>query len=96
MAFALVGVVVAVVLFLVLRPEDESREALDAGRPLPAALQRVLLSTALRVLLAARLGLQPRRPARWLEGGEAFNVHFGLLARIAPFAVREADGKREV
>jgi hypothetical protein len=25
----------------------------------------------------------------WLEHGEAFNVYFGLLARLAPFAVRE-------
>jgi hypothetical protein len=32
----------------------------------------------------------------WLEGGEAFSVYFWLLARIAPFAVREAEGRREV
>jgi hypothetical protein len=32
----------------------------------------------------------------WLENGEAFNVYFGLFGRIAPFAVREEDGRREV
>ena len=26
---------------------------------------------------------------RWLERGEAFSVYFGLLARVAPFALRE-------
>ena len=31
----------------------------------------------------------------WADNGEAFNVYFGLLARIAPFAVRETDGRRE-
>jgi hypothetical protein len=32
----------------------------------------------------------------WLENGEAFNVYFGLLALIAPFAVQERDGRRVV
>ena len=33
----------------------------------------------------------------WLESGEAFNVYFGLLARVSPFAVRTTDeGGREV
>jgi hypothetical protein len=27
----------------------------------------------------------------WLEGGEAFNLYFGFLARIGPFAVRERE-----
>jgi hypothetical protein len=31
----------------------------------------------------------------WLERGEAFNVYFGLLGRLAPFAVRKRDGERE-
>ena len=32
----------------------------------------------------------------WVENGEAFNVYFGLLALIAPFAVQEQDGRRVV
>jgi len=32
----------------------------------------------------------------WLAGGEAFNVYFGFFARIAPFAVREREGRREL
>jgi hypothetical protein len=32
----------------------------------------------------------------WLEGGEAFNVYFGLLARMAPFALRDNGSKREI
>jgi hypothetical protein len=35
-----------------------------------------------------------RRP--WNENGEAFNVYFGLLALISPFAVQERDGRRVV
>jgi hypothetical protein len=31
----------------------------------------------------------------WVDNGEAFSVYFSLLARIAPFAVRERDGRRE-
>jgi hypothetical protein len=32
----------------------------------------------------------------WVENGEAFNVYFGLLALIAPFAVRDENGRRVV
>jgi hypothetical protein len=32
----------------------------------------------------------------WIENGEAFNVYFGFLALIAPFAVQERDGRRLV
>ncbi len=33
----------------------------------------------------------------WMENGEAFNIYFGLLARISPFAVRgEAEERRVV
>ena len=32
----------------------------------------------------------------WLENGEAFNVLFGLFARISPFAIYEEDGEREI
>jgi hypothetical protein len=32
----------------------------------------------------------------WLENGEAFNVYFGLLGRLAPFGVRKEDGQREI
>ena len=32
----------------------------------------------------------------WIENAEAFNVYFGLFALIAPFAVREEDGRRVV
>jgi hypothetical protein len=35
-----------------------------------------------------------RRP--WNENGEAFNVYFGLLALISPFAVQERDERRVV
>ena len=33
---------------------------------------------------------------KWIENGEAFHVYFGFLARIAPFAVQERDGRRVV
>jgi hypothetical protein len=33
--------------------------------------------------------------AAWLESGEAFNLYFGLLARIAPFAIQEREERRE-
>jgi hypothetical protein len=32
----------------------------------------------------------------WVENGEAFNVYFGLLSLIAPFAVQKRDGRRLV
>jgi hypothetical protein len=32
----------------------------------------------------------------WLENGEAFNVYFGLLGRLAPFGARKKDGRREI
>ena len=32
----------------------------------------------------------------WLENGEAFAVYFGLLSRLSPFAVREAEGRRRI
>jgi hypothetical protein len=32
----------------------------------------------------------------WLERGEAFNVYFGFLARIAPFAIRQREERREL
>jgi hypothetical protein len=32
----------------------------------------------------------------WLRNGEAFSVYFGLLSRLAPFAVRERDHLTEV
>jgi hypothetical protein len=32
----------------------------------------------------------------WFRYGDGFSVYFGLLARIAPFAVREREGRREV
>ena len=32
----------------------------------------------------------------WNENGEAFNVYFGILALIAPFAVQEREGRRVV
>ena len=32
----------------------------------------------------------------WLENGEAFNVYFGFLSRMAPFDIRERDGARNV
>ncbi len=32
----------------------------------------------------------------WLENGEAFNVYFGLLSRLSPFALREENGRRQI
>jgi hypothetical protein len=32
----------------------------------------------------------------WLENGEAFNVYFGLLGRLAPFGIRKQDGERAI
>ncbi|MGH3092591.1 MAG: fenitrothion hydrolase, partial [Gaiellaceae bacterium] len=32
----------------------------------------------------------------WLENGDAFAVYFGLLSRLSPFAVREAEGERQI
>ena len=32
----------------------------------------------------------------WLENGEAFNVYFGLLARVSPFGARETERGREL
>ena len=34
--------------------------------------------------------------AAWLENGDGFSVYFALLSRIAPFAVRDRDGHREL
>ena len=42
------------------------------------------------------LGMAAVGRESWLRHGEAFNVYFGLLARLAPFAVREIDGRRVV
>lgn len=42
------------------------------------------------------LGMAAVGRERWLRQGEAFNVYFGLLARIAPFGVAERDGRRVV
>ncbi|HET8873881.1 MAG TPA: hypothetical protein VFM83_09360 [Gaiellaceae bacterium] len=33
---------------------------------------------------------------KWIENAEAFHVYFGLFALIAPFAVREENGRRVV
>jgi hypothetical protein len=32
----------------------------------------------------------------WRENGDGFAVYFGLLSRLAPFAARERDGRREI
>jgi hypothetical protein len=32
----------------------------------------------------------------WFENGDGFSVYFNFLSRIAPFAVRERDGRREI
>jgi hypothetical protein len=34
--------------------------------------------------------------AAWFPNGEAFTAYFGFLARMAPFAVREREGRSEV
>ena len=33
---------------------------------------------------------------RWTQNGEAFSVYFGLLGHVAPLALRETDGRRDV
>jgi hypothetical protein len=40
------------------------------------------------------LGMAAVGRAQWLRYGEAFNVYFGLLARLSPFGVVERDGRR--
>jgi hypothetical protein len=42
------------------------------------------------------LGMAAVGREQWLRRGEAFNVYFGLLARIAPFGVTARDGRRVV
>jgi hypothetical protein len=42
------------------------------------------------------LGMAAVGREAWLRHGEAFNVYFGLLARLSPFGVTERQGRRVV
>jgi hypothetical protein len=42
------------------------------------------------------LGMAAVGREQWLRYGEAFNVYFGLLARLSPFGTAERDGRRVV
>jgi hypothetical protein len=42
------------------------------------------------------LGMAAVGREQWLRYGEAFNVYFGLLARLSPFGVVEREGRRTV
>jgi hypothetical protein len=46
--------------------------------------------------IATWLGAAVYGREAWFRYGDGFSVYFGLLARIAPFAVREHEGRREV
>src|SRR4029450_8633798 len=61
-----------------------------AAEPRPLALAIVVYSwiTWAGMLLYGR--------QKWVENAEAFHVYFGLFALIAPFAVREENGRRVV
>jgi hypothetical protein len=63
---------------------------LDASEPRSLALA-ILIYTWITWVGAAVFG----RDA-WFENCEAFSVYFGFLSRIAPFGVRERDGRREL
>lgn len=45
---------------------------------------------------ATWLGMAAYGRSAWLANGEAFSVYFGLLARLAPFAVELRDGRRQL
>jgi hypothetical protein len=51
----------------------------------------ILIYSALTWMGAAVFGR-----AAWFPNGEAFTAYFGFLARMAAFAVREREGRREV
>ncbi len=63
---------------------------LDASEPRSLALA-ILIYSWITWVGAAVFG---RRA--WFENGEGFSAYFGFLSRIAPFAVRERDSRREV
>jgi hypothetical protein len=57
---------------------------------------RVLARAITFYSLATWLGALAFGSKVWFERGDAFSVYFGLLARVAPFAVVERDGVRSV
>jgi len=54
----------------------------------PASPRALALATGLYSYVTW-FGMAAFGRERWLERGEAFSVYFGLLARVAPFALRE-------
>jgi hypothetical protein len=69
--------------------------ALELAYPDPAEPRAlglaILVYSAATWLGAAVFGRQA-----WFRNGDAFSVYFELLSRIAPFAVREREGRREI
>ena len=63
---------------------------LDASEPRSLALA-ILIYSWITWVGAAVFGRQA-----WFENCEAFTAYFGFLSRIAPFGVREREGRREV
>ena len=57
---------------------------------------RVLAAAILVYSVATWGGMLLFGRDRWLENGDGFSVYFGLLSRLAPLAVREQDGRREL
>jgi hypothetical protein len=62
--------------------------ALELSYSDPASPRALALAIAL-YSYAAWFGMAAFGRKTWLERGEAFSVYFGLLARVAPFALRE-------
>ena len=56
-----------------------------------------ILALAIYLYSAATwIGMLAHGREAWLENGEAFNVYFGLLGRLAPFGTRKDNGRREI
>ena len=69
--------------------------ALELCYPNSASPRAVALAVAIYSWLTW-VGMATFGREAWHRNGEAFNVYFGLIGRIAPFAVTERDGRRTV
>ena len=69
--------------------------SLELAHPDPSS-PRVLAAAIAVYSWITWLGMLSFGRRAWLENGEAFNVYFGFLGRLAPFAVRNDDGERTV
>jgi hypothetical protein len=63
---------------------------LNASEPRSLALA-ILIYSWITWVSAAVFGREA-----WFENGDGFSVYFNFLSRIAPFGVREHDGRREI